>query len=125
MAVLRQVTTLSSMTVNNCAPLNKAPVSKHPTRMMLMGTTASAKNLKALSGRGNNQTGKLASGLELALHRHPRMILLLPSVLTLCHYYLTTSCNSFHGFLKVLYSIACLIFHQQYARREMREQLAA
>ncbi|KAL4912354.1 hypothetical protein BDW62DRAFT_194854 [Aspergillus aurantiobrunneus] len=114
MAALRQATILTSMTVNNCAPPNTTPVLVHPI-------TASVDTSQVLSERRDTQTRALVNGLELP----PGVTPLPPFVLTLCRYQPTSVCNSFLGYLKVLYHVACQTFHPQYIKLEMYGKLAA
>ncbi|BCR92561.1 uncharacterized protein ACHE_80461S [Aspergillus chevalieri] len=124
MVMLKQVTTLTFMIINNCTPPNITPI---PTLFLLMvsvGTITSVDSQKAPSGRRNNQTGELTNGFEFHQCCRPGRI---PSrfVLTSCLPHLTIVCNSFLGYSKVLYHIACLTLHRQRVKREMRWQPVA
>ncbi|EYE98325.1 uncharacterized protein EURHEDRAFT_544726 [Aspergillus ruber CBS 135680] len=65
---------------------------------------------KVLSGRRNNQMGELTNGFKFHQCCRPGRI---PScfALTSCLPHLTIVCNSFLGYSKVLYHIACLALH--------------
>lgn len=62
--VFRQVTTLMPIIISNCTSPNITLVPECPPSMMLMGSSMLMENPRALSERGNNQTGELANGLE-------------------------------------------------------------
>ena len=106
------------MIINNCAPPNMTPILTLPTLMVSMETFTLVDSQKAPSRRHNNQTGKLTNGFEFhqccCLGRIPSHF-----VLTSCLHHLTIVCNSFLGYSKVLYHIACLALHQQQVKREM------
>ena len=124
MVILKQVTTLTSMIINNCTPPNMTPIPTLLTPMVSMGTITSVDSHKAPSGRRNNQTGELTNGFEFHQCCRPGRI---PSrfVLTSCLPHSTIVCNSFLGYSKVLYHIACLALHRQRVKREMRWQPVA
>ena len=124
MAILKQVITLTSMTINNCASPNMTPILTLPTLMVSVGTITLVDSQKAPSGRHNDQMGELTNGFESHQCCRPGRI---PShfILTSCLPHSMIVCNSFLGYLKVLYHIACLALHQQQMKREMRWQPVA
>lgn len=122
---LGRVTTFTSMTVNNCAAPSTTPVPTHPTRLVPLRITASVNSPRVLSERRGNHLMVLANGLELPLRYRPGLTPSPPFALTLCLYHLTSVFNSFPGYLKVPYHVACLALHRQYVETEMYGKLVA
>ena len=112
------------MIINNCTPPNMTLILTLLTLMVSMGTITSVDSHKAPSRRCNIQTGELTNGFEFHQCCCPGRI---PShfVLTSCLPHLMIICNSFLGYLKVLYHIACLALHWQQVKREMYWQPVA
>ena len=112
------------MIINNCTPPNMTLILTLLTLMVSMGTIMSVDSHKAPSRRCNIQTGELTNGFEFHQCCCPGRI---PShfVLTSCLPHLMIICNSFLGYLKVLYHIACLALHWQQVKREMYWQPVA
>ena len=117
--MIRQVTALTFMIINNCTPPNVTPMPMHPPPMVPVGTIMSMDSPIVLSGRRNNQTGELANGFEIPLCCHPGRIHSPSFILNSCLPCLMIVCNSFLGYLKVLYHVACLALRRQHVKSEM------
>lgn len=113
MVIFRQVTTLKSMIIS-CTPPNTTLI---PTLMVPMGTTTSVDRPRALSGRRNDQMGKLANGFEFPLRCRQGSIPLSRFVLTSCLYHSTSVYNFFRGYLKALYHAAYQTLRNSMRRR--------
>lgn len=119
-----QVTTLISMIIN-CTPPNTTRIPTRHAIIVPVETPISVDSSKALSGRRNNQTAKLAKGFEFPLRYRQRSIHSPRFVLTLCLYHLTNVCNSSRGYLKALYHVAGPTLRQQHVKTDMRGKPAA
>jgi len=98
MAILKQVTTLTSMIINNCTPPNVTPIAALPTPMVSVGTITSVDSPKALSGRRNNQTGELTNGFEF-----PSMLPPMEDSFTLFSHFMSAPLDDHLQFLSWLF----------------------